>query len=877
MSTRTVRLLAALSGHLRRGLELSPAERVEWLAGLRAAEPEIARELESLLDQEDELDTSGFLQRGLWSDPGSAMPLAGRRLGAYTLERPLGQGGMGTVWLASRSDGRFQGRVAIKLLNLALLDPVGSERFRREGTVLARLSHPNVARLLDAGVAEDGQPYLVLEYVEGVRIDVYAEEHHLKLPARLALFREVLSAVAHAHASLIVHRDLKPSNILVTADGTVKLLDFGIAKLLDPEHAEDRAALTGRGESALTPEFAAPEQVQGDPITTATDVYALGVLLYILLSGRHPTGATSRTPADAMRALVEVEPARLGLGDLDNILGKALRKPSAERYQTVAMLDGDIGRYLRSEPVSARSDSLSYRTGKFLRRHRAAVAAGVLAAAVLIGTTGFSVAQMREARRQRDVALKEVKRAQAMSEIQNVLASDTHGREGRPLSAAERIGLAEQLLSRRFLSEPWLASELLTHLSYRLYDMGEREAQRRMLARARSLAVAGHLPSQAAVAECERAGSFAYDDQFDSAHSALAAAGTALRQRGARTSTALASCLDAEGQLLVAEGHPDSAVKVLLRAVATASTAPGTSLFPLQTLSDLATALRAAGRTRDAVRYHRDVIRALDSTGYWGTDIQANATAYLTSALFELGEIAAVDSVIRSLWSSESAMRSVGSSSQLAFLYGLAKLRAGELDSADIWIARAMRDTTENDFAAYLPPALTQLRLEQGRLAQARHHLATLPSGTLVRRVNRAWFAGRIAYGEGDVGGAAAMLEDSLRVLWGDGARPAPALAMPFVTVAEWRLARGDAKGADSLARLARAAAAVDSLALTRSAYAGRAELVRARAQLALGRLPAAREAINRAVLALSNGYGRGNALTRHAVALRDTLAHRQL
>src|SRR5215212_1570062 len=281
-------------------LDLSAAERTAWLARLSIEQPIVAREVEKLLAAEAELDARGFLVTG------EAPTLAGRRVGAYTLERPLGQGGMGTVWLGQRSDGRYAGSVAVKLLNLALLDPVGSERFRREGTVLARLSHPHIARLLDAGVTDGGQPYLVLEYVEGTRIDRYADDQRLSPEARLRLFLDVLGAVAHAHANLIVHRDLKPSNILVAHDGTVKLLDFGIAKLLEEEAAgSDASTLTDMGGRALTPEYASPEQISGGTVTTATDVYALGVLLYVLLAGRHPTSEGSQSTAEHLRGILE--------------------------------------------------------------------------------------------------------------------------------------------------------------------------------------------------------------------------------------------------------------------------------------------------------------------------------------------------------------------------------------------------------------------------------------------------------------------------------------------------------------------------------------------------------------------------------------------
>ncbi|HET6778975.1 MAG TPA: serine/threonine-protein kinase, partial [Gemmatimonadales bacterium] len=344
----------SLQPYLDQVLDLAPDERSRWLDALSTESPELAEDLASLLAGEAAAERSGFLDQPL------DVTLAGHEFGAYRLERPLGQGGMGTVWLARRSDGRFQGVAAVKILNLALLSAVGQERFRQEGSVLARLTHPGIARLLDAGLSGAGQPYLVLEYVEGFAIDEFADRNRLTLEGRIRLLLQVLAAVGHAHANLIVHRDLKPSNILVTADGTVKLLDFGIAKLLDDGTGE-RGTLTAESGRMLTPEFAAPEQVRGDRLTTAADVYSLGVLLYLLASGRHPTAEGCTTPVDGIRALLEVEPARLGLGDLDNILDKALRKFAGDRYPTVAALADDLERYLRHEPVSARPHSRLYR------------------------------------------------------------------------------------------------------------------------------------------------------------------------------------------------------------------------------------------------------------------------------------------------------------------------------------------------------------------------------------------------------------------------------------------------------------------------------------------------------------------------------------
>jgi len=329
---------------LDRVLDLPDAERDTAMRQLREQSPDVATELEALLSGEVAADRTGFLSGPLDVRPDTT--LEGLELGPYTLERLLGQGGMGVVWLARRGDGRTGEQAAVKLLNLALLSPSGEARFRREGSMLGRLSHAGIARLLDTGVSPSGQPYLVLEYIDGRPIDVYAAERALSVEQRLGLFLQVLDAVGHAHANLIVHRDLKPSNILVTRDGTVKLLDFGIAKLLDPAASGDQFAVSVEGMLLLTPDFAAPEQTTSSPISPATDVYVLGVLIYLLLSGRHPTSADCRTSMDRAIALHERRPTMLEPRDLGAVVDRALRKAPEDRYQTVEAFADDLRRYL---------------------------------------------------------------------------------------------------------------------------------------------------------------------------------------------------------------------------------------------------------------------------------------------------------------------------------------------------------------------------------------------------------------------------------------------------------------------------------------------------------------------------------------------------
>ena len=388
---------AVLSPLLDELLDLPEAERSSRVAQVKADNPQLGDELAALLSESQSAQVKDFLAKPLLNavDQTPESTLAGQRLGAYVLESPLGQGGTGSVWRARREDGRFEGAVAIKLLHLSLLGRAGAERFKREGDILARLTHPNIAHLLDAGVTAGGQPYLVIELVEGERIDRHCDMQHLDINARLALFDKVLAAVAHAHTHLVIHRDIKPGNILVTADGTVKLLDFGIAKLLEDETTAGEATeLTRDGGRVLTPEYAAPEQLRGEAITTATDVYALGVLLYQLLSGRMPSRGpnTGLEPPPPSSQVLDIAIKRTLRGDLDTIVLRALKVQAAERYQSAAALAADLERYAQGHAVLARPDSWHYRLRKFLMRHKAQSAVVLAVALALLGGAYAQVA-----------------------------------------------------------------------------------------------------------------------------------------------------------------------------------------------------------------------------------------------------------------------------------------------------------------------------------------------------------------------------------------------------------------------------------------------------------------------------------------------------
>lgn len=398
---------ARLKAQFDAALDAPPGQREALIAGAGLAAEDEA-ELRSLLAHHDEATREqGFLAR---PPPPPAAPRLGQRLGNWTLVRAIGSGGMGEVFEARRADGQYEGRAAVKLLKRGMDSAAVLERFALERQALARLSHPQIARLLDAGASAEGLPYFVMEYVDGRPIDQAAQG--LALEARLGLFLQLADAVAYAHRNLLVHRDLKPGNVLVDETGQVKLLDFGIAKALDPLEGQLGDTTVG-GQRPYTPNYASPEQVRGEPVSTATDIYSLGVLLYQLLTGTRPTGRRATTVAEAARSVLEEEPTRPSRlspseavdpqwlrtrkrleGDLDNILLKALEKQPALRYASVDALRADVQAHLSGHPVSARAASLGYVTAKWLGRHRAAAAAAALGGLGLV--TGLLAALLND-------------------------------------------------------------------------------------------------------------------------------------------------------------------------------------------------------------------------------------------------------------------------------------------------------------------------------------------------------------------------------------------------------------------------------------------------------------------------------------------------
>ncbi len=465
---------------------LNGEERRRYLQEQCAGDPGLLQEIESLLNAETQAEdyfTNLARRAGLSSLADDA---AGQLVGAYRLLYLLGRGGMGAVYLAERADEQFQKRVAIKLVPIALWGEEARQRFIQERRILARLEHPNIARLLDGGVNADGVPYLVMEYVEGRPIDAYCDENGLDIETRLKLFLEVCEAVADAHRNLVIHRDLKPGNILVARDGMLKLLDFGIAKLVGPQ-MESGDNLTRLGSRPLTPAYASPELLRGEDITTASDVYALGVLLYKLLSGQLPYALSELSEAESIRKVCEttpplpsravtseskaIEPSLAHLrrklaGDLDMITMMALRKEPERRYGSVEQLADDIRRHLADKPVRARPDTATYRFSRFIKRHRVGVAATAALIALAVASGVLITTYAIRVTKQKDQITQERNKAQQEEKFLTGLfnGADPGNARGKTITARELLDRGATRIEKELAGQPAIEADMLDQL-----------------------------------------------------------------------------------------------------------------------------------------------------------------------------------------------------------------------------------------------------------------------------------------------------------------------------------------------------------------------------------------------------------------------------
>ena len=616
----------ALSPLLDDLLDSDSPTRERKLRDLEARDPEIAAELRSLLGDQQAAEDVGFLEQPILN-PVAQAGMEGQVVDRYTLDRQIGEGGMGSVWLAHRSDGRYEGQVAIKFLSLPSIGSAGRQRFEREGHVLARLKHPNIAHLLDAGVTNTGQPYLVLEYVQGAPIDAFCTSHDLSIEERIKLFIQVLGAVTHAHGKLILHRDLKPSNILVTHEGQVKLLDFGIAKLLEDERAPAQATeMTQMAGRAFTLDYASPEQIQGGEVTTATDVYSLGVLLYMILTDQHPTAGDSVTPADRIRAVVNTEPKRASVavsktkqhtggekdhgervralrGDLDNIVAKALKKSPNERYPTADAFAQDLLRYLNDEPVTARADSFTYRARKFVVRNALPVAAAAIVMIAIIAAAIVSIWQADEATRQRDRALALSARNAAVVDFVTSMLLEV-APDDQPMRMSEVLERSQEMLVTVDLAPEHQAATLDLLAEYYLSSGNPTKAQE-LLDRAVQLSESSADAALKATITCNRGHALALSNQQERALAEL--------ERGIELSQvdplAATRCLQKRAYFAQNFNNAADALKFTRAARAALATAPVHRPDQEASLTgDLAYAHYLSGHTAEADKYYADAL-----------------------------------------------------------------------------------------------------------------------------------------------------------------------------------------------------------------------------------------------------------------------------
>ncbi|GAP35988.1 serine/threonine-protein kinase [Piscinibacter sakaiensis] len=909
-----------LSPRLDELLDLEPARRPQRLAEIAAQEPDLAAELARLLDEEAIARADAVLQQPPpHPPPEDGAGLVGLRIGAWRLEAPIGQGGSGSVWRARRCDGRVEGVAAVKLLHLSWLGHGAAERFRREGAILARLTHPHIARLLDAGVSDGGQPYLVLELVDGEPIDRRCDRLRMDVDARLRCFLDVLGAVAHAHRHLVVHRDIKPANVMLGDDGLVKLLDFGIAKLLEDE-GEGSTALTRAAGTVLTPDYAAPEQIAGGPISTATDIYALGVLLYQLLGGTHPTGGATATGPARLRAIAEVEPPRLSRvlrgadaaqaaaiaaargstperlgrrlgGDLDTIVARMLRKRPAERYASVDAVAEDLRRHLAHLPVEARPDTWRYRAGKFVRRHRVPVAAAALVGASLLAGLAGTLSQAARARHQgelarveRDRALRELDQARAANEfIGDVLTEGS--RRPNPTSGAQ-LDRAARLLAQQFDETPALKLRLGLMLGTMYGELRENAKARAVLDEAAELGrrrPEATDPGDRAEVDCLRhalAGDLARLEAVIAAlpeHPAPEAgergSSDATDQRATRAVclTRRSVLLRQAGRLREAEADARAAIGLL------GQPKPGRQLAAIHARRELASAVGNQGDNAGAAADWRTLLSELDRYGrsqsVYAARAWNNLATRLANAGQELESLAAQQRAVE-IWTELQGEAQVDPQLWSNMSIGLERLDRHEEAAAAQ--ARALAGLgPDSSFAvrhAVLLNGLNQA-CRRGPLAECHRLAAPLddllrqqPPGPTLNEALRRLVQAEVARADGRRRDEREALRDAVRLT------AAATVRTTLLPSAATRLARvefelGDAAAGLAAARQAEAAAAALARGFPASARVGLAQLERGRIEVASGALEAGRATLGEALRQLVATQGEASSAAREAQA----------
>jgi serine/threonine-protein kinase len=645
--------LKRISALLDIALSLPVEQRDAWLQTLPPEQQEVMPELRKLLERAA-VESDVFMRQPVhFATDGTELfedstDQAGDMVGPYRLIRELGTGGMATVWLAERSDGALQRQVALKLprsgwaLGLA-------RRMVRERDILASLEHPRIARLYDAGVTEAGRPWLAMEFVSGVPIDEHCRERRLDVAQRLRLFLQVAEAVAHAHTRLIVHRDLKPSNILVTQGGEVRLLDFGVAKLLEDEPAPD-ANLTQLLGRAVTPDYASPEQVSGRPVGVATDVYSLGIVLYELLTGQRPYRIGKLSVAALEQAITEADvplaSSRIssdsGLrralrGDIDTMLVKAVKKDPRERYASVEAFATDIERHLAGRPVLARPDALGYRLAKFVRRNRGVLLAGTLVFGAIVAGLVGTLSQASRAQRERDAALNELKFAEASEAFMRFIFTET---TDKPITTAELLARADALVDKQYANDAALRARMQLVLTDLFSEQRDYTRGQAVLDRARVSAEAAGDPALLAQVECYQGSHLSATGQMDGVEPLFARAIARLLARTPLDKAALVRCYSQRTSFQMRMERPQAMIddaNEALRLIGTPRPAQIALVRGMRVMQ--ANGYDALGQTPRAVEIFEQEIEAALRLGTGGATLDTALPNNLAVALGRTGQI----------------------------------------------------------------------------------------------------------------------------------------------------------------------------------------------------------------------------------------------
>jgi non-specific serine/threonine protein kinase/serine/threonine-protein kinase len=646
----------------------------------------------------------------------------GTRFGPWSLRHLIGRGGAGEVYFAIRADGAFQQRAAIKVLQRGAV--AEATRFQAEREILARLEHPGIARLLDGGVHADGRPYMVMEYVEGMSLTEFCDARHLDVRARLRLFIQVCEVVSYAHRSLVVHRDLKPRNILVNDAGRVKLLDFGVAKLLDAvagPAAEKTLA-------PLTPDYAAPEQLTGQPITTATDVYALGVLLFELLTCRRPFKNTDVPVAHAVRTVLHEQPplpsraarlapntyvsSRVLEGDLDAIVAKCLRKEAEHRYDGVGALEGDVQRYLSSEPVSAREGARLYVLGRFLRRHRWSVAAATTVIVALASALGVVSWQVHRVALERDIATRAAAREEAVRYyVTRMFRSSAAEHGAEPATAKQMLDRSAQRVLSEYRDDPYLAGKVVETLSDLYGALEDFEGQVPLLEGFLAQSTKGADPESVAFARQQLANAELQRGNNSRAAELLPLALEFWSRDPQRFASQRLEGLVIQGRLLRAQGDLDGAISTFSSALEERIAISGMNHPETAALyNSLAVAHMHANHFNAALIAYRKALTIQDALQRTD-DLDAQIMrANMGMLAYRYGQVDEAEELLRAAYTKQRALAGDSAAVSAAMgYYGIIRSQRGQHDEAISVLLTAVKMASE--FAGPASPVAIQNRM----------------------------------------------------------------------------------------------------------------------------------------------------------------------